>query len=143
MEREDLAVRERSALDVMLAMGYTSLRAIGAPVSDDDELIRLIERIRDLMVAVSTRGPRIQSVNAKFREAYGTADLELQKRGISNPIPFSDLWEWHGRWSSGELPSAVASGLPLGDLYTSDCSNTGVRCGSGAAAREAYRVDQS
>jgi hypothetical protein len=98
-------------------MGYICWRAIGAPVSDD-ELIRLLERIRDLMVAVSTGGPRIQSVNPEFREAYVTADFELQQRGISNPIPFSDLWEWYGRWSSGDLPSWQSRRDFLSELFT-------------------------
>ena len=25
--------------------------------------------------------------------------------GIVNPVSFTDLWDWYGRWSSGDLPS--------------------------------------
>jgi hypothetical protein len=71
----------------------------------EKELIAGIERLRDILVAVATGGPRIDHVNAQYRELYATVDEELKKRVIANPNPFPDLWDWYGRWRSGDLPS--------------------------------------
>ena len=77
-------------------------REVSAPEKD---LIPAVERVRDMLVAVSTGGPRIDTVNTQYRELYATVDEELRKRGITNTNPFPDLWDWYGRWRSGDLPS--------------------------------------
>ncbi len=69
------------------------------------------------MVAVSTGGPRIESINPEYRRAYTSAEVELQRRSISNTIPFSDLWDWYGRWNSGDLPSWESRRIYLADLF--------------------------
>lgn len=69
------------------------------------ELLRTLERMRDIMVAVSTGGPRIDDANQEYREMFEIVDTELARLGIGNPIAFPDLWDWYGRWSSGDLPS--------------------------------------
>lgn len=69
------------------------------------DLVAAIERLRDILVAVATGGPRIDNVNGQYRELYATVDDELRKRGITNANPFPDLWDWYGRWRSGDLPS--------------------------------------
>jgi hypothetical protein len=71
----------------------------------DDELIKQIEKLRNSMVSVSTGGERIDNANAEYQFSYAEADAALQERGLENPNPYSDLWEWYGRWSSGDLPS--------------------------------------
>lgn len=57
------------------------------------------------MVAVATGGPRIEKVNDRFQYVYAAVDAELNRRGIQNTLPYSDLWDWYGRWSSGDMPS--------------------------------------
>lgn len=57
------------------------------------------------MIAVSTGGPRIDDINDEYRELFAKVDQALKQRGIENPIPFPDLWDWYGRWRSGDLPS--------------------------------------
>jgi hypothetical protein len=57
------------------------------------------------MVSVSTGGPRIDDVDKDYRDVYGTVAQELSRRGIRNPLPYASLWDWHGRWSSGDLPT--------------------------------------
>jgi hypothetical protein len=89
-------------------------RDTAAPERD---LIATLERMRDIMVAVSTGGPRIDDVNPSYRELYNSADSELRTRGIPNPIPFPDLWDWYGRWRSGDLPSYQSRREFLADLY--------------------------
>lgn len=71
----------------------------------DAELLVALEYLRNTMISVATGGPRINDVNAEFREAYGRVVSELAKRRIENPLLYGDLWEWYGRWSSGDLPT--------------------------------------
>lgn len=68
-------------------------------------LLAALEFLQDTMIAVATGGPRINDVNANFREQYGRVASELARRQIVNPLFYGDLWEWYGRWSSGDLPT--------------------------------------
>lgn len=52
------------------------------------------------MIAVATGGPRIEEVNWNFSEDFDIFDAEMRRRGISNPFPYRDLWQWHGKWST-------------------------------------------
>lgn len=72
---------------------------------NDEELIEAIEFLRNKMVSVATGGPRIDSVDRDYRRVYGGVAQELSARGIKNPLPYASLWDWHGRWSSGDLPT--------------------------------------
>lgn len=69
------------------------------------ELLEDIEAQRNLMISVATGGPRIESVNVKYKDKKTKIDNALLKMNIVNPNPFNDLWEWHGKWSSGDLPT--------------------------------------
>lgn len=69
------------------------------------------------MVAVSTGGSRIDNVNAEYQKAFAEADAALRERGLDNPNPYSDLWEWYGRWSSGDLPSYQSRRQFLSEIY--------------------------
>lgn len=64
-----------------------------------------LDRIRDILIGVATGGPRIQQVAAEYRTLFDELNEQLTAQGIENPVPFSDLWQWYGRWSSGDLPS--------------------------------------
>lgn len=69
------------------------------------ELLINLGRLRDMMIAVSTGGPRIDDVNAEYRKLYAETDYQLSEIGIENENPFPDLWDWYGHWGSGDLPS--------------------------------------
>jgi hypothetical protein len=71
---------------------------------DDSELKRHIEKLKATMIAVSTGGPRIDDVNFEFGETWDRVSSSLAHRGVDNPFPYRDLWEWYGRWSE-DLPS--------------------------------------
>jgi hypothetical protein len=71
----------------------------------DPELIQALDGIRSTMVSVSTGGARIDDVNPQFRQSYDLVAAELKRRGIPNNLPYSDLWDWHGRWSNGDMPN--------------------------------------
>jgi hypothetical protein len=81
------------------------------------QLLTKLERMRDIMVAVATGGPRIDEVNSDYRELYAEVDEALRLFGIENTIPFPDLWDWYGRWRSGDLPSYQSRRELLANLF--------------------------
>lgn len=72
---------------------------------EKSELERLIEAQIDLMIAVATGGPRIQSRNDEYRERRESIRVMLEVLQKADPNPFKDLWAWYGRWQSGDLPT--------------------------------------
>lgn len=84
----------------------------------DQELIQILEKLKNTMVSVSTGGQRIQFVNHDYQESYQDADVALKSRGIENPNTYSDLWEWYGRWSSGDLPTYQSRRQFLSEMYS-------------------------
>ena len=56
------------------------------------------------MVSVSTGGPRINDVEGQYQRTFLEVDAELTARGIKNPLTYRSLWDWHGKWSGGDLP---------------------------------------
>jgi hypothetical protein len=71
----------------------------------DDELITGLEQIKALLISVATGGPRINDVERRYQQAYAPVAAELARRGLGNPVVFGSLWDWYGRWSSGDLPT--------------------------------------
>ena len=71
----------------------------------DEELIHAIEDLRNVMIAVATGGPDINDVNNHYIAVFAAVDDELTHRGLLNPITYSTLWDWYGRWSTGDLPT--------------------------------------
>ena len=82
----------------------------------NDELVAGIEKIRKMMISVATGGPRIDAVNGEYQETFTEVAAELARRGISNPVNYNSLWDWYGRWSSGDLPSYQSRRQFVGDL---------------------------
>ena len=72
---------------------------------DTEDLLRQLDRLRNIMIAVATGGPRINEVNAEYKGCYSQLTEQLEERGIQNPVPYPDLWDWYGKWSSGDLPT--------------------------------------
>jgi hypothetical protein len=71
----------------------------------DQELQQALDRLKAVMIAVATGGPRIGEMQAEFSRNYDEIASELGRRQIPNSLPYRDLWEWYGRWSSGDMPS--------------------------------------
>lgn len=71
----------------------------------DAELLKALDRLRNTMIAVATGGPRIQEVSHDFSNDFDAVTSALSERGIESAIPYRNLWDWYGRWSSGDLPS--------------------------------------
>jgi len=91
------------------------------------ELMAALEEMRNLMVAVSTGGPKIDKVDSRYQQLFAAVSDELAHRQIENPIPFRSLWNWYGRWSSGDLPSYQSRRVFIGELINplSDQIRTG------------------
>lgn len=83
----------------------------------DNELIKQIEKLRNTMTSVSSGGARIDNVNAEYQISYTEADVALRERGLDNPNPYSDLWEWYGRWGTGDLPSYQSRRQFLAEVF--------------------------
>lgn len=83
----------------------------------DHEAISAIEAQRILMVAVATGGPRIETVNREYVDRRVELGAELKRRGLQDPNPYRDLWDWYGKWSSGDLPTYWSRRMYLSELY--------------------------
>lgn len=71
---------------------------------DGDEVLQLLQNLRHMLIEVSTGGPRIDDVNEEYKECYFQLNAELEVLGLRNPIPYTDLWEWYGKWKR-DLPT--------------------------------------
>ncbi len=72
---------------------------------DSTQVLQQLEDIQNTLIAVSTGGPRIDSINQEYRDSYLLFTERLGTLGLQNEIPYSDLWDWYGKWSSGGLPT--------------------------------------
>jgi hypothetical protein len=83
----------------------------------DAELLARLDKLRSVMISVATGGPRIGEVNHDFQENFREASDELAAREIENPLPYGDLWQWHGRWSQGDLTTYASRRLFVGQMF--------------------------
>jgi hypothetical protein len=81
-----------------------------------DELLTAIDSLRGILISVSTGGPRIQEVEARYTAAIRAVSEELAARGIANPIPYQSLWDWHGRWSLEDLKTYASRRTFVGQI---------------------------
>lgn len=110
----------------------------------DTEFKLTLRRMSDLLIAVATGGPRIDDVNEEYRQLREVVREELDKRGIELKIPFVDLWEWYGRFSSGDFPTWRSRRIFVSELTNAQLS--ALSKPAGAARFEATgweRVDRA
>ncbi len=89
-----------------------------APADKNKDLLDEIEAQRSLMITVATGGPRIQEVNPEYQERRDRIAAMLAELDIPEPNPYSDLWAWYGKWSSGDLPSYNSRRQFISNLYS-------------------------
>lgn len=82
-----------------------------------DALIKDIDELRSIMIAVATGGPRIQQENVAYMSKYQEVDELLSLERVENPNPYTDLWRWYGRWSSGDLPTYQSRREYISNMY--------------------------
>lgn len=76
-----------------------------------------VVEVRRLMTNVATGGPRIDDVNEDYYERRASIGSSLEKLGLDDPNPYSDLWDWYHKWSSGDLPTYRSRRQYLRELY--------------------------
>lgn len=79
--------------------------------------------LKNILIAVATGGPRIDDVNQEYKRLFNELDEEIRASGHENPIPYRDLWQWYGRWSSGDLPSYQSRRVHIGELVDQFIAN--------------------
>jgi hypothetical protein len=71
----------------------------------DADLLTALEMQKTLMISVATNGAKIQTVNDDYKSRVIFIGEGLSERNIRNNNPFTDLWQWYGKWSDGTLPT--------------------------------------
>jgi hypothetical protein len=84
---------------------------------NNSELLGRLDELKSMMIDVATGGPRIDEVQATFARKYDIVSDELLIRGLVNPLPYRDLWEWYARWSSGDLPTWASRRKFVAELF--------------------------
>lgn len=84
---------------------------------NDDDLVAVLDRMKATMIAVATGGPRIGEVQHEFAQNFDEVSSELGARAIDCVLPYRELWDWYGRWSSGDLPSWQSRRKFVSDLF--------------------------
>lgn len=83
--------------------------------TDPEYLLDLLDKQADLIVAVGTGGPAIDTVNADYRKRRRRLRVGLKARGLEDPFPFDDLWAWYGHYSQ-HIPSYAGRRAYVRDL---------------------------
>ena len=97
--------------------GSDSERQPNISEASKKELIEAIDAQKALMIAVSTGGPRINTVNQQYEERRTRIRQRLSSINVQDPNPFQDLWTWYGKWSDGSLPTYQSRRQYVSDLY--------------------------
>ncbi len=86
------------------------------PRSLVDRLRPLVDQELNLMTAVATGGTGIDFVNYEYTQQRAQIRELLEKLGLEDPNPYTDLWVWYGKWSR-DLPSYQSRRAYLRRLY--------------------------
>jgi hypothetical protein len=79
----------------------------------DQELLQKLDRLKAVMIAVATGGPRIGDVEAEFTRDYDAFDAELARRNFENPLPY----RIYGNGTAGGAAVICHRGSLAGNLY--------------------------
>lgn len=88
-----------------------------ADLFNKNQLTAEVNYLKDIMISVSTAGQTIQDVNSEYQKRSIKVDTALRRLGFENPNPFDDLWQWYGRWRSGEMPKYQDRREFIGKMY--------------------------
>jgi hypothetical protein len=99
---------------------------------------------RQLLVSVATGGSRIDEVNDYYRARRSRIKQALSVRGMEDPNPYNDLWDWYRYWRE-HLPSYSDRRHHVRNLYDGLITNL-ITLPPASVAREATgweRVDRA
>lgn len=85
-------------------------------ITSKNQVIEVIQDLQNTMIAISTGGPKIQEVNNQYKQQYSAVNSVFKSLGIENPNPYSDLWEWYGKYSA-DIPSYKERRIYVSGLY--------------------------
>lgn len=80
-------------------------------------MLKSIENIKNIMIAVSTGGSKIQSVETEYKKMYGDLDKWLDKLLLENPNPYKSLWAWYDRWRQADLKTYASRRTFIPKIY--------------------------
>lgn len=82
-----------------------------------NDLILEIDTIKAILISVATGGARIQDVNDSYKKKQVSLHEKFEIIGLDDPNSFNNLWEWHGRWSQGDMPHYANRRVFVGNMY--------------------------
>jgi nucleoside phosphorylase len=91
-------------------------------IAEIKELLRKLQDMQSIMIAVATREADIQEMEEKYVKLFGEVDLDIElleeeNSLITNPNSFKSLWDWYNYWSS-DLGKYADRRRYVYDLYT-------------------------
>lgn len=107
------------SIDVKAVPGKGRLPEGRASIRSEEmnKLVVSIEAQKTCMIDVATGGSRIDAVNNEYKSKRDEIISILDRLGLVDPNPYSDLWGWYGKWSDGSLPSYQSRRRYIADLY--------------------------
>jgi hypothetical protein len=81
-----------------------------------EEIRASLKEMRSILIAVATGGPRIGEVNDSYQQLFEGVNSNLHILGLENTVPYRDLWQWYGRWSSGDLPTYQSRRVHIAEI---------------------------
>jgi len=74
----------------------------------------------------------LDDVNPEYVKSHRVISQALSQLGIQNPIPYTDLWQWYGKWSSGDLPTYQSRRNYISQLFAPLVERLTTPMGTGA-----------
>jgi nucleoside phosphorylase len=74
-------------------------------ITEIEELLKKLQDMQSIMIAVATREVSIQEIEEKYVKLFGEVDLDIElleeeNSLVTNPNSFKSLWDWYNYWSS-------------------------------------------
>ncbi|MEI7526709.1 MAG: hypothetical protein WCJ95_20340 [Mariniphaga sp.] len=82
-----------------------------------DQFLSEINYLKNTLISVSTGGLRIQEANEEYQKRFAKVTIALKRLALENPSQFNDLWQWYGKWTSGDMPQYKDRRAYIGEMY--------------------------
>ena len=110
---------ENSYFNTQIAPRFTQSDINWEQIGGESGKIQLrdeLNAIKDLMISVATGGPKIQSVEARYKSLQASIAPQCKLLNITYNNSFSSLWDWYARWSN-EMPHYQERRQFVNDLF--------------------------
>lgn len=106
-------------------------KLVGGEVGKD-QMKKDLESIRDILISVSTGGPRFQEVEPQYKSLHSALSKKCKQLNITYNNCFDGLWQWYGRYRA-ELPTYQSRRefiqnllAPTFEAFNSDSTSTSI-----------------